>query len=63
VTSSSEERWARLHPTCSDQVSVTFMYPMGDDVFLIERGGEASLVDSANLRSLLQQLSGKDILP
>jgi len=64
VTSSHEARRNRLHDPCSGGPYVlTYLYGIADDVFAIEQGGEMSLVDGATLKSLLKQLSGKDVLP
>jgi hypothetical protein len=64
VTSSSEERRARLRPDCgTDPYTLTYLYCVGDGWYAIEHRGEMSLVDGDNLKSLLRQLSGKDVLP
>jgi hypothetical protein len=64
VTGFNERRRERLHlELCEESTQIRFMYPMGDDTFLIEKQGEISLLDGASLKSLLKQLAGKDVLP
>ena len=64
MTSFNDRRRERLHlEECSDALRIVSVYPMGDDTFLTEERGEVSLLDRVTLKSLLNQLSGRDVSP
>lgn len=48
--------WTRVPSACTDATRVLFMTSMGSDTFLVEDGGEVSLVDSDTLKQLITQL-------
>jgi hypothetical protein len=45
--------------TCVDSVRVLVVKPLQGDTFVIHEDGEVSLADSATLKTLLSQLSGR----
>lgn len=64
MTSFDDRRRERLHlQHCEAAANLTYLFPIGDDLFAVEQRGEISLVDGATLKSLLKQLAGKDVLP
>lgn len=60
----NDRRRERLHlDACSKALRVVAIHPMGDDTYLTEERGEVSLRDGATLKTLLKEMSGKDVMP